>query len=140
NYDAQVANFNLQNVLQAVNSGGAVVTPSGTPAAAVVGFGSNPRSLSGSMPGASRFYFDGAGAIVGQTAVTGGGTVSVAVGTYNVAVDCTATITLISGATFDAVVAGAGSTVLFLETDASGNGGIGTLQKASSCVNLNYPQ
>src|SRR5215471_7924371 len=79
NYDAQVANFNLQNVLQAVNSGGAVVTPSGTPAAAVVGFGSNPRSLSGSMPGASRFYFDGAGAIVGQTAVTGGGTVSVAV-------------------------------------------------------------
>jgi hypothetical protein len=92
------------------------------------------------MPGTSRFFFDGNGNIVGQTAITGGGTTSTAVGTYNIALDCTATITLSGGATFDAVVAGAGSTVLFLETDSSGNAAIGSLRRSASCVSLNYPQ
>src|SRR5437899_2791529 len=93
NYDAQVSNMNLQNVLQAVNSTGTTVTPATTPTTPIiVGFGSNPRSLSGTMPGTSRFFFDGNGTIVGQTAASNGGTLTTAVGTYNVNVDCTATI------------------------------------------------
>src|SRR5215472_8373566 len=139
-YNAQVSNLNLQSLLQAANGSAPAVTPPATSPPAVVGFGSNPRSLSGSMPGASRFFFDGNGNIVGQTAITGGGTTSTAVGTYSVALDCTATMTLSGGATFDAVVAGAGSTVLFLETDSSGNASIGSLRRSASCVSLSYPQ
>jgi hypothetical protein len=142
NYNAVVSSLNLQNVLQAVNGTGTTVTPAGTPATpTVIGFGSNPRSLSGSLPGASRFYFDGNGTIVGASpGATNGATFASAVGSYSVNLDCTASISLMSGASFDAVIAEGGSRVLFIETDSTGTGTVGTLQKGSSCVSLSYPQ
>lgn len=151
NYNAQISSNNLQNVLNAMNNSGSTVTPSGTAATpAVVGFANNPRSLSGTMPGTSRFYFDGNGTIVGNSTTSNGGTFSTAVGSYTVNLDCTATITMaastnaagatVPGATFDAVLTDGGKSALFVETDSTGMGTVGTLQKASSCVGLNYPQ
>jgi hypothetical protein len=64
---------------------------------------------------------------------------SAAVGTYTVNIDCSATMTLATSQTFDAVVANHGQTVLFMETDAAGAAATGTLQVASSCVAFSYP-
>ena len=136
-YNAEVTSLNLQNVLQAVNNTDRTTSPTTTPA--VVGFGSNPRSLSGTTPGASRLYFDGNGTIVGATALSTG-TMSVAAGTYSVNLDCTATISLATGSSFDAIIAGGGRQVLFVETDSTGTGSTGILERASSCVSLSYPQ
>jgi hypothetical protein len=141
NYNAQVSNLNLQNTLQVLNGNGAAVTPATGSGTTVVGFSNNPRSLAGAALGSSRFYFDGAGTIVGL-ATPSGGTVAVPTqaGTYSVGTDCTATITLNGGASFDAVVADQGHSVLFVETDSSNVGAVGTLQRASSCVSFSYPQ
>src|SRR5258708_8704677 len=114
NYNAEVSNLNLQSVLQSLNSTGATVSTAGTPSTTpVVGFSGNRRSRSGSLPGASRFYFDGAGTVVGSGPASNGVTMATAVGTYSVNLDCTASISLASGAAFDAVVAGGGKQVLF---------------------------
>ncbi|HJZ97508.1 MAG TPA: hypothetical protein VKE70_13455 [Candidatus Solibacter sp.] len=141
-YNAEVTNLNLQNTLQSLNNpGGSTVTPAGgTATPAVIGFGSNPRSISGALPGASRFFFDGAGMIVGVSTASNGSTFSSQAGSYTVNTDCTATLSLNGGATFDAVLADSGKQIVFVETDSSAMGAVGRLQKASSCVNLNYPQ
>jgi hypothetical protein len=142
NYNAAVSNLNLQSTLQTLSGNGGTVTPAGsTTGTAVIGFSGNPRSLSGSAQGTSRFYFDGNGIIVGSGVPTGG-TVAVTMqaGSYTVNSDCSATMTLIGGASFDAVVAAQGKQVLFVETDSANLGAIGTLQKTSSCVSLSYPQ
>ena len=65
---------------------------------------------------------------------------SVAAGTYSVNLDCTATISLATGSSFDAIIAGGGTQVLFVETDSTGTGSTGILERASSCVSLSYPQ
>ena len=155
NYNAEVTNLNLQASLQALNGGGGTSTQSGggggstsgtsgtagSSGSTVIGFSNNPKSLSGAVAGASRFYFDGAGTIVGASTPTGGNVpLPTQVGTYTVNTDCTAAITLSGGATFDAVVADSGRQVLFVETDSTNAGAAGLLQRASSCVNLSYPQ
>jgi hypothetical protein len=156
NYNAEVTNLNLQFTLQALNGTGSAVTPSGTSGgtvtpgstgsstgtsgSAVIGFSNNPHSLSGTIPGASRFYFDGAGTIVGVSSASGGSTFTSAVGSYTVNIDCTASMSLTGGATFDAVVADSGKQLVFVETDSANLGSVGTLSRASSCVGLSYPQ
>ena len=137
-YNAQVSNMNLQNALQAVNSAKspALTAATGPTAPTVTGFGGNPKSLSGSLPGVSRFFLDGNGLIIGLD--TG---VQIAVGAYNVNLDCTATLTLQSGATFEAVVTRAGKEVDFIQTDATGAGAVGSLLRTGSCIGLQfYPQ
>jgi hypothetical protein len=160
NYNAEITNLNLQNTLQTLNGTGGTVTPAGTgstgvsavstgstsgstgsAATKVVGFANNPASLTGAVQGSSRFYFDGAGTIVGLATPAGGNTaVPTAVGKYSVDTTCRATISFNSGANFDAVLADSGRTVVFLETDSSNLGLQGVLQRASSCVSLSYPQ
>src|SRR5262249_35125764 len=56
------------------------------------------------------------------------------IGTYSVNNDCSATMSLKTGEAFNAVVAGNGATVLFVETDAKG-GAVGELDRATNaCI------
>ncbi|HEY1342036.1 MAG TPA: hypothetical protein VGF59_31210, partial [Bryobacteraceae bacterium] len=144
-YNAQVSSVNFNNLLQSNNTGGTSGSTSGGTTGAVgsntsaplPGFGNNPGSLSGKIPGLSRFFFDGNGNVLGMNASTG--TANFHVGSYNVANDCTARITLDTGETFDAVVVNGGSEALFLQTDASGNGAVGSLEKSrNSCVGTEF--
>jgi hypothetical protein len=143
-YTVQLANTNALSVVNALNAD--PTAPAPPPPTG--GFGSNPNSLGSSIPGLGRFYFNGSGQIVGQAASPGGFTSNVNVGTYNVNYDCTATITLTGSAaassstaaaakpaTFDAIVLDNGNRVMFLETDASGIGIVGTMERASSLCN-----
>jgi hypothetical protein len=140
-YNAQVSSMNFSQALQgnttatSTTTTGTTTTGSGTTATSTppVGFGNSPASLSGSVPGLGRFFFDGNGAIVGLA-----GGVNTVVGTYSVNQDCTVKVSLGSGSTFDGVLVNGGSKVLFIETDSAGSGSVGTLQRASSCVDLSY--
>ncbi len=101
-----------------------------TPAATLSGNGfvNNPMSIGGASPSTSVFFFDGMGNILGQPS----GTVPVQAGTYSVNSDCTATISLATGQKFNAVVAGDGAQVLFLENNAGQGGAVGTLRRTSA--------
>jgi len=128
-------NANTQSLLQSAN------TPP-TPAASTTsnkapGFAANDNSLSGNTPALGRYYFDANGNIIGLS--TGKVQVNLAVGKYTVNTDCTGRITLSSGAAYDFVVSNGGKTVTYLRTDADGGGNVGLLQRAGSCVSLNYP-
>jgi hypothetical protein len=132
-YNAQISSAaftGLINTLSA-SAAGSTTTPIG-------GFGGNSASIAGNTPALSRFYFDGNGSILG---VTGSNTnLLTPAGTYSVATDCTATITLNSGQHYNAVVVSSGNQVLFLQSDAKSNGVTGTLQRSSSsCSPLEYP-
>src|SRR5947207_1400241 len=113
-YNAQISNINLQSVLQAVKA-------TSTPAAATVtpkapGFGGNDNSLSGNLPALGRYYFDGAGNIIGVA--TGKVAFNLALGKYTVNTDCTGKITLASGAAYDIVLANGGKELTYVRTDA----------------------
>jgi hypothetical protein len=132
-YNAQISSAaftSVLNTLGATGSTGSTVLPGG--------FGSNSASLAGSTPALSRFYFDGAGNILGVTSA--GSSVLTQSGVYSVASNCTAAITLNSGQHYNAVVVNGGSQVLFLQSDAASNGVTGMLQRSSnSCVGPQYP-
>jgi hypothetical protein len=123
--------------------------------AADAGFGSSSFSLSGKILGMSRFYFDGNGNIVGTVTATptsstpaglantsSTNAILVPAGTYNVNADCTATLTLNSGAssnyTFNGVVASGGDQILIQETDSSNPGVIGSLTHGPNFCGSNY--
>ena len=134
-YDSQATNIALQNVLQ-----GLATLPPGTTNATVLGFVSNPASLSGNLPGLGRFYLDGTGNIVGVTAASSTSpAMSTNVGKYTVNTDCSGSASFTSGAAYDIYLSGNGSEVQYERTDSTGGGEIGVLLRASSCVNLNYP-
>jgi hypothetical protein len=134
-YDAQVSNIGFQSVLQP-----AAVLPPGTTTATVIGFASNPNSLSGSLPGLGRYYFDGTGNVLGMTVATSTvPSTNLNVGTYSVNVDCSGTVKLTTGAAYDVFLAGNGSQALYTRTDTGGGGETGVLARSGSCVNLNYP-
>jgi len=140
-YNAQISSSGLMNVLNSLNNGAGSTTPtgttgttSGTSAAAVNpgGFGNNPNSLTGKVPGLGRYILDGNGSINGTPPGTTGYT---SIGTYNVNDDCTATMSLNTGETFNAIVAANGSRVLFIESDTTGGGAIGELDLANTaCI------
>src|SRR5579859_813140 len=88
NYNAEVSSLNLQSVLNKLNGNASGVSDGG--------FGSNPASISGSVPGLGRFFFDGNGSIVGVTGASGNQQ-NMNVGTYTVNDNCSATIKLSSG-------------------------------------------
>jgi hypothetical protein len=125
----------LQNVLQ-----GLATLPPTTTGATVLGFVSNPASLSGNVPGLGRFYLDGTGIIVGVTAASSTTpAVSTNVGKYNVNTDCSGSASFTSGAAYDISISNNGSEVQYIRTDSAAGGEVGVLLRASSCVNLNYP-
>jgi len=131
-YDGQLSNAAFQNVLQSLRTA--------PPPAAVTGLSANPNSLSGSLPGLGRYYFDGAGNIVGVIAASGTTPAfNVAIGKYTVNVDCSARVTLTSGAAYDLFLGERGRQAVFVRTDAGGGGNLGTLRRGGSCVSLNYP-
>ena len=132
-YNAQITNIGFQS---------AVALPpntTGTPVV-VVGFGGNPNSLSGSLAGLGRYYFDGTGNIIGVTAASSSSpAMSTSLGTYTVNVDCSGSAKLTSGAAYDLFVGSSGTSVVDVRTDAAGGGEQGVLQRAGSCVTLSYP-
>src|SRR6187399_903552 len=82
-YNVQVENATFVNVLNALRAG---ATNSGTttmPPPPTGGFGDNPNSLGGQIPGLGRYYFDGNGNIVGQAMTAAGTTMNINVGTYS---------------------------------------------------------
>lgn len=130
-YSAQITSTNYQALLSAMNGAGGAGSTGSTAATVQAGFGNNPISLSGAMPGLGRFYFDGNGNILGAGSAT---TPNMPVGTYSVNPDCSATMQLNTGQTFGAVAAQGGDQVMFIETDASGGGAVGVLQRSrASC-------
>ena len=126
------------------------------PPALTGGLSSTLTSLAGNMAGLGRFLFDGSGNIVGTSVSTSGvvTTGNALLGTYTVNSDCTLTMKLNSGQTFDGVIVSSGSgisglanpngilnEVLFVETDSTGAGVSGTLVRSpNSCVNAGSPQ
>ena len=147
-YNAQVSSTNFTNVLNAVNGASTstgTTTGSGTTTgattgstSAATGLGNNPGSLSGATPGIGRYFFDGNGNIIGAMS---GGSASATLGTYSVNNDCSAKLTLNSGATFYAIVAQTGQTVLFVESDTAGGGAVGELDRSTNaCIDTQSPQ
>jgi hypothetical protein len=130
-YNVTIGASNFQQALQTMSASAT------TGSAASGGLTGAPTSLSGNLPGLGRFYFDGAGTIVGTQTATSGNVYSAGVGTYTVNLDCTAKLTLASGQTYDAVIVNHGRQALFLETDAAGAGASGKLELAGPCVALN---
>lgn len=134
-YNAQISSSGLMNVLSTINNGASAPSPTGTTATKTAnpgGFGNNPLSLTGKVPGLGRYVLDGNGSINGMAP---GSTGLMAIGTYKVNDDCTATMSLNTGETFDAIVAANGARVLFIESDATGGGAIGELDLATTaCV------
>src|SRR5690349_5001934 len=62
-YDAQFSNVNTQSILRSLH---ATPAPASTAAPSPkVGFAGNDNSLSGNLPALGRYYFDGAGNIIG---------------------------------------------------------------------------
>jgi hypothetical protein len=132
-YNAQISSSGLMNVLNTINSGVTAPTTGTVGAAANPGgFGNNPNSLTGKIPGLGRYLLDGNGNINGTPPGTTG---FVTIGTYTVNDDCSATMSLNTGETFNAIVAANGSRVLFIESDATGGGAIGELDLATTaCI------
>ena len=130
-YSVQIENLSLVGTLAVVNAPPATGTNPSTPApvAPTGGFGNHPNSLGGPTPGLGRFFFDGNGVIVGQTTA---GATNVNVGTYSVNYDCTATLRLDSGQSYNAIVTGGGNGVLFIETDTAGAGVVGRMTRSSN--------
>ena len=149
-YNAENQNVSLQSVLQGLKPAGGTTTGTGTTGstgtgsatttATVVGLNDNANSLAGNQPGLGRFYFDGAGNIVGAgTAATNNAGLTMTVGKYSVNEICTGSITLDSGATYDLVIGSKGDIAAFVRTDSNtGAGDAGSLQRSSSCQSLNY--
>ena len=133
-YNAQVSSASLMNVLNTLNP----TTTSTTTSTLQGGFGNNTNSLSGAVPGLGRYFLDGNGNIDG---VASGGVGYATIGSYTVNDDCTATMTLNSGQTFNALVVAGGARVLFIESDASGAGAVGELDiAANACLFNGAPQ
>jgi hypothetical protein len=133
-YNAQITNVGFQGALSLppTTTGGSItLTP---------GFGSNPNSLSGSLPGLGRYYLDGTGNVVGMSAASSTTpAVTSNVGTYSVNVDCSGNVKLTNGAAYDIFVASDGTLITDVRTDSTGGGEQGILRRAASCVTLNYP-
>ena len=125
------------------SSGSGASTGSTSSSAASLGLVNNPFSLGGANPGTARYYFDGNGNIVGQdaNATTSGATTAAntIVGTYSVNTDCTASITLNTGASFNAVVVSNGAQVLFMQSNAGQGGAVGALQRSTDVCLANSP-
>jgi hypothetical protein len=134
-YNAQIASINFQSL---GSSGGTTGSAATGTAVANGGFGNNSNSFSGKTPGLGRFYLDGNGNILGFDNSINTSTI---IGSYSVNSDCTASLTLRSGQSFNAVVAQAGAQVQFIETDSAGNGAVGSLlRSANACLsNADYP-
>jgi hypothetical protein len=141
-----VASANVLAVLNAINSNGggtagtnganncqeflgANCQPEGSSATTFI---NSPFGAKGSSPYAVQFYFDGQGNIVGPA--------STIVGTYTVNTDCSATLSFVSGATFNAVLVSGGAGVLFMQNNAGSGGAVGTLQRYSGACAGNSPQ
>ena len=139
-YNSQISNIALQSAINMVNP----LPSSGATGLAALpgGLGGNPSSISGNVPGLGRFFFDGIGNIYGTAAGSDmDAPTSTAVGTYSVSSDCTATIALNTGQNYSAILVDQGREVFFLQTDVSGNGALGLLQRSvNSCVASQYPQ
>jgi hypothetical protein len=137
-YNSQISSIAFQNVANAINP------PGGTTGAATLpsGLGGNPSSINGNVPGLGRFYFDGSGNIMGLASnSTAGAPVYAQAGVYSVASNCTAAIAMNAGQHYNAVVVDQGNQILYIQSDASGNGAAGILQRSSnSCVGSQYPQ
>ena len=127
-YNVQVDNSSVASVLAALKGTPSTDGSTVLPPPPTGGFTSNPNSLGGTVPGLGRFYFDGGGRIIGQATSVTGSSQNVIVGNYSVNYDCTATMRLNSGQSFNAVVAGGGNEVLFMQTD----GTSGRLSRAAN--------
>jgi len=134
-YNAQITNINMQDVLQSMQASAS--SAAATDTARIAGFAANDNSLSGNLPALGRYYFDGAGNIVGVS--TGRTPFNLAIGKYTVSADCTGKVTLTSGAAYDFVLSNSGRQVTYLRTDTSSGGNVGVLRRAASCVGLSYP-
>jgi len=136
-YNAQISSAGLMNVLNTINGATTPTTTGSTGTASTAaanpgGFGNNPNSLTGKVPGLGRYLLDGNGNINGTPAGTTG---FITIGTYTVNDDCSATMKLNTGETFNAIVAASGARVLFIESDATGGGAIGELDLATTaCI------
>jgi hypothetical protein len=148
-YTADLASANLLGVLNSINPASTPGTNNCQeffgnecpPAAASTGtsaFLNSPFGPAGSNPYATQYYFDGQGNILGP--VGSSATPTIPVGTYNVNPDCSATISLAGGATFNAVLVGGGAGVLFMQNNAGSGGAVGTLQRAANTCIANSPQ
>ena len=153
-YNAQISSAALTGVLNALssssssntggssgstgNTGSGSSTTSGGGAAAAAqnanpgGFGNNPKSLGGATPGVGRYYFDGNGNIVGLG--TGNSSQAI-IGSYTVATDCTASMSLQTGETFNAILSTDGADVLFVQSNTGAGGAVGRLERgAAMCL------
>jgi hypothetical protein len=139
-YNVQISSAALTGVLNALNapspSGGSTGSTgsgsSGATASQTVnpgGFGNNPKSFGGATPGVGRYYLDGNGNIVGQG--TGNQTQAI-IGSYTVNTDCTVTMSLQTGETFNAVASADGSTILFVQSNAGQGGAVGEFVRGSA--------
>jgi hypothetical protein len=150
-YLANVGNANLLAILNSIagttSSGGSgtsgtnncqEILGSHCPPAGASTFINSPFGPAGSIPYGIQFYFDGQGNIAGPVAIVG--EPSTTVGTYSVNPDCTATMSLTGGATFNAVLVGDGAGVLFMQNNAASGGAVGTLQRSSGICLGNAPQ
>jgi hypothetical protein len=136
-YNSQISSIAVQNAVNAINA------PAGSTGAALPsGLGGNASSINGNVPGLGRFYFDGNGNIMGLASnSTAGAPVYAQAGVYSVASNCTAAIAMNAGQHYNAVVVDQGTQILFIQSDASGNGATGILQRSSNaCVGSQYPQ
>jgi hypothetical protein len=125
-YNTQTVSTNMTNVLNTL----ANAQQAGTTAAANGGLVGSSSSLNGNIAALGRYYFDGNGGIIGSNGT---------VGTYNVTLDCMASIKLNSGQSYSAVLVNQGQQALFLQTDAAGNGTNGLMTRATSMCLEPYP-
>jgi hypothetical protein len=131
-YNAQVTNIGFQAVV--------ALPPTTSGTITVIGLASNPNSLSGSLPGLGRYFFDGTGNIVGVSAASSTSpAMSTNVGTYTVNADCSGSLKLTSGASYDVFLATSGTQIQYVRTDPNGNAEAGILRRAGSCVTLSSP-
>ena len=146
-YNAQVETINLASAISAPGTG---TVSNAVPASLTGGLSGTNTSLAGNVAGLGRFVFDGGGNIVGANVSTSGVVLSgnAALGTYNVNPDCSMTMALASGQTFDGVIVSSGASanglsnpngtlneILFVETDTAGAGVSGTFSRApNTCL------
>lgn len=141
-YTAKVANANMLAVLNSISTSGTnqcqELFGNECPPAGSSTFLNSPFSPGGSSPYAVQFYFDGQGNILGP--VASAATAAATVGTYSVNSDCSATISLVGGATFNAVLVSGGAGVLFMQNNAGSGGAVGTLQRYTGGCPANSQQ
>jgi hypothetical protein len=131
-YTEEVANANMLNLLNSLNTSTGTSTGGGSSTSTFV----NSPFIPGSSSPPTQFYLDGQGNIVAQDSTAAGTTV----GSYSVNTDCSASISLVNGNSFNAVLVAGGASVLYIQNNAGSGGAIGTLRRYTGTCLADVPQ